>query len=58
LEQVKAGRLDATIKQFPDKMGYLGVKKVVEAIQGKKVPKIIDTGVDLVTSENVDKYLE
>jgi len=35
-------------------MGYEGVKTAVDAIQGKDVPKRIDTGVALVTLENMD----
>jgi ribose transport system substrate-binding protein len=59
LREIKAGRLTATIKQFPDRMGYIGVNTVVELIANpdKSFPKIIDTGVELITLDNVDKYL-
>jgi ribose transport system substrate-binding protein len=33
-------------------MGYLGVKTVVAAIRGEKVPVQIDTGVGFVTKAN------
>jgi ribose transport system substrate-binding protein len=35
-------------------MGYLGVKAMVERLQGKPVEKRIDTGVHVVTKENMD----
>ena len=35
-------------------MGYEGVANAVRAIKGEKVEKRIDTGVVLVTQENLD----
>jgi ABC-type sugar transport system substrate-binding protein len=34
-------------------MGYLCVKTMVEHLQGKTVPTVVDTGVVLVTPENL-----
>jgi ribose transport system substrate-binding protein len=34
-------------------MGYLGVKTLVEHLRGQKVETAVDTGVALVTPENV-----
>jgi ribose transport system substrate-binding protein len=34
-------------------MGYLGVKTLVEHLQGKKVEKRVDTSVMLITTENM-----
>ncbi|MDB6094771.1 MAG: Sugar transporter substrate-binding protein [Verrucomicrobia bacterium] len=45
--------LQGLVLQDPVKMGYLGVKSVVEVLQGKKVPAEIDTGVRLATKENL-----
>jgi ribose transport system substrate-binding protein len=36
-------------------MGYLGVVTMVQHLQGEKVEKRIDTGVVLVTPENMDQ---
>ncbi len=36
-------------------MGYLGVKTVAEVIEKKPVKKDLDTGVVLVTKDNIDK---
>ena len=37
------------------KMGYVGVKTAVAALQGKKVDPVIDTGVGFVTKENMNQ---
>jgi len=58
LEAIKAGKLDSLVAQNPFNMGYLGVKAAIDYINGKEVPNRIDTGTELVTIENVDKYLK
>ncbi len=50
---LKNGDVQALVVQDPLKMGYLGVITVVEHIQGRKVAKRIDTGVSMVTQENM-----
>jgi ribose transport system substrate-binding protein len=54
IEALKKGEIDALVAQDPTKMGYEGVKTLVAAIQGKQVPKTIDTGVRLITRENLN----
>lgn len=49
---LKEGIIDGFIVQNPYKMGYLGVKKLYESIQGKSVEKIIDTGAEFVSMKN------
>ncbi len=51
---LKAGQIDSLVVQNPFQMGYQGVKAVLAALQGKTVPKRIDTGVRLVTRENLN----
>lgn len=46
-------QIEGLVVQNPFNMGYLGVKTLVDALDGKKVPKRIDTGVTLVTPENM-----
>ena len=52
---VKDGALDATAVQGSYQMGYLGVKTVASLIEKKPVQKNLDTGVVLVTKDNIDK---
>jgi ribose transport system substrate-binding protein len=52
---VRDGHIDALVLQDPIKMGYLGVKTMVAHIRGENVDKRIDTGVTLVTRDNLDQ---
>jgi ribose transport system substrate-binding protein len=52
---LKQGDVQALVVQDPLKMGYLGVMTVVQKLQGKAVEKRIDTGVTLITKENMDQ---
>jgi len=52
---LKAGDLQGLIVQNPVKMGYLGVMTLVKHLKGEPVEKVIDTGVALVTKENMDQ---
>src|SRR5467141_2589672 len=52
---MKNGDLQAMVVQNPVGMGYLGVMTAVKHLRGEKVEKRIDTGVVLVTKENMDK---
>ena len=54
IEGLKAGEINALVVQNPRKMGYLGVKTLVQSIKGEKVEKRIDTGATLVTKANLD----
>jgi len=47
------GEFDALVLQDPLNMAYLGVKTMVSHIRGEEVPPIIDTGVTLVTRDNM-----
>lgn len=48
-------QMDGLVLQDPVKMGYLGVKTLVAHIRGEKVERRIDTGVKLVTPEQMDQ---
>jgi ribose transport system substrate-binding protein len=47
------GHIDGLILQDPVKMGYLGVKTMVEHLKGRPVEKRIDTGVQLITRDRM-----
>lgn len=55
IKDMKNGDVQGLVVQNPLKMGYLGVKTLVQHLQGKPVEKVIDTGVGLVTKENMDQ---
>ena len=55
IRALENGTLKATMVQNPDKMGSQGVEYAVALIEGKTdVPKDVDTGVTVVTLENID----
>mgnify|MGYP001057915641 FL=1 len=54
VEALRSGAIHGLILQNPMKMGYLGVKTLVAHLRGETVEKRIDTGVTLVTPENMD----
>lgn len=53
LEGLQAGEIDALVSQDPKKMGYLAVETIVKHVKGEKVEKMVDTGVELVTTERL-----
>ena len=54
LTALKAGQIQGLVVQNPMRMGYLGVKTLVDHLRGRPVSKVVDTGVILVTPENMD----
>jgi len=54
VRNVREGAIDSLVLQNPFKMGYEGVKTVVDKINGKQPERRIDTGVELLTKDNVD----
>ena len=53
-QAVRDKKIGALVVQNPINMGYLGVKTAVDLVNGKSVPRTIDSGVNLVTQENVN----
>jgi ribose transport system substrate-binding protein len=54
IEAMKTKQLQGIVVQNPFNMGYLGVRTMVDALQGKTVEKRIDTGVTMVTLDNLN----
>jgi ribose transport system substrate-binding protein len=53
IEALKKNSLNGLVVQNPYRMGYDGVKTVVAHIRGTKCEKRIDTGVVIVTPDNL-----
>jgi ribose transport system substrate-binding protein len=53
-EAITKGDIDSVVIQNPFKMGYEGVKTIVDLKAGKTPEKRIDTGVVLMTKENMN----
>ena len=56
LDNIKSGVEDATVAQFPAKMGELGIETLANAVRGKAVESNVDTGTGLVTKDNLAKF--
>jgi ribose transport system substrate-binding protein len=54
IDAMRAGQLHGIVVQNPFNMGYLGVRTMVDHLLGKPVEKKIDTGVVLVTKDNLE----
>lgn len=54
-KSITEGTIDSVVIQNPFKMGYESVKALIAAKKGEKVEKKIDTGVVLMTKDNMDK---
>lgn len=55
VEALKRGDIQGLVVQNPLKMGYLGVVTLVEHLQKRKVAKRVDTGVTVITKDNMDE---
>ena len=53
IEAINTNQLHGIVVQNPFNMGYLGVKTMVDSLLGRPVNRKIDTGVMLVTKENM-----
>jgi ribose transport system substrate-binding protein len=53
VDAMAKGHLHATVVQDPIKMGYLGVKVMVDRLHGRPVEKRIDTGATLITRDTM-----
>ena len=58
LAAVASGELTATVAEFPDRMGSLGVDLLVRHLNGEPVPPRVDSGFALVTLDNVERFLD
>jgi ribose transport system substrate-binding protein len=54
IDDLKAGAIDSLVLQNPFKMGYEGVKAIVDKMNGQAPQRRMDTGVKLLTKENLD----
>ena len=58
LKILKQGACHALIGQRPYAMGVKSVDILNDLTEGKTVPAVVDTGVDVVTAANVDQFLK
>lgn len=54
IQALRDGYLDALMVQDPFAMGYEGVHSAIRAIEGEELEDYVDTGITVVTQENLD----
>jgi len=54
IDDLKAGAIDSLVLQNPYKIGYEAVKAMVAKLNGQTPPRVIDTGVQLLTRDNLE----
>jgi ribose transport system substrate-binding protein len=57
LEAVKEGILESSAATIPTMQGSMSILMLWQASLGVPIPQRIDTGIDLITRENVDSFL-
>jgi ABC-type sugar transport system substrate-binding protein len=53
LDAVERGAMSATVSQYPNTIGRLGVEACLAAASGKSVPAKVDAPIQVVTRRNV-----
>lgn len=56
LDNIREGLIWGTLAQNFYKQGYLSAKYIFDNAAGKEVPSVVDSGVVLITQENIDSY--
>jgi len=57
LEAVKAGILESSASTIPAMQGSMSILMLWQTTLGVPIPQRVDTGIDLITPENVDSFL-
>jgi ribose transport system substrate-binding protein len=58
VELIIDGKLAGSVAQSPYNMGYSGVENALKVMNGEKIEERIDSGIDLITSENAKEQLD
>ncbi|HET6487593.1 MAG TPA: substrate-binding domain-containing protein, partial [Spirochaetia bacterium] len=56
LQGIRDGTISFCIVQNTYRMGWLSVERLLDAVSGRPVPRVIDTGVVFVDRRNLDSY--
>jgi ribose transport system substrate-binding protein len=58
LMSIKEGGLSGSIAQFPTKIGELGTLTAAKVARGEAVEAFVNTGVEVVSKDNVDQFMQ
>lgn len=57
LHEIEEGVLESSVATIPDVQGAMAVLMLWQAAEGLRMPKKVDTGIDLITRDNVGRFL-
>jgi len=57
LQAIKEGIIESSVSTIPRMQGSMSILMLWQANLGVQLPHIIDTGIDVITHENVDNFL-
>jgi len=57
LDAIKEGIIDSSSSTKPRMQGSMSILLLWQASLGMQIPQAIDTGIDIITQDNVDQYL-
>ena len=57
LNAIKEGVIESSSATIPKMQGSMAILMLWQASLGVQIPQAIDTGIDVITQENVDRYL-
>ena len=57
LEAIKEGVIESSVSTIPRMQGSMSILMLWQASLGIQIPQRIDTGIDVITQENVDSFL-
>ena len=58
LDAIKEGVIESSSATIPRMQGSMSILMLWQASLGVHIPQVIDTGIDVITQENVDRYLD
>jgi len=58
LDAIREGVIESSAATIPKMQGSMSVLMLWQASLGVQIPQAIDTGIDVITQENVDRYLD
>jgi len=58
LTAIQDGTLAGSVAQFPTKIGELGTLTAAKVARGEKVDAFVNTGVEVVSKDNVSKFMQ
>lgn len=58
IKSIQARKINASVAQNPYDMGYISVEQAIRAIKGENVRTSIDSGVDIITTDNAKEKLD